>query len=216
MDVSGKAIPLRQPLVQLYVKSGDVTLARLPVVPGISPLEKADLSDDSRRLEAEAFMRGFQGEILDLIGLRALLSTRINRLVAQNKMKEAEKALNELRALKDYSGMVEGLDKLQRKVLDESNGPISLGAKSRIDRLFQSTREMMQKFLQNDLVRDAETTFSKGQAGKMLPQPPVKTPPPPKPQAMCSAVWQSSRLRCHHDSSLLTLQRYRKCLRTSK
>ena len=52
--------------------------------------------------------------------------------------------------------MVEGLDRLQRKVLDESNGPISLGAKSRIDRLFQSTREMMQKFLQNDLVRDGQ------------------------------------------------------------
>ncbi len=53
-------------------------------------------------------MRGFQGEVLDLIGLRALLSNRVNRLVAQNKMKEAEKALVELRALKDYSGMVEG------------------------------------------------------------------------------------------------------------
>lgn len=163
-NVEGKTIALRQPLVQLYVKSGDVVLARLPVVPGISPLEKAELADDSRRLEAEAFMRGFQGEILDLIGLRTLLSTRVTRLVAQNKMKEAEKALVELRSLKDYSEMVEGLDRLQRKVLDESNGPVSLGAKSRIDRLFQSTREMMQKFLQNDLVREAESTFSKGPA----------------------------------------------------
>ncbi len=161
-NIEGKTIALRQPLIQLYVKSGDVVLARLPVVPGISPLEKAELADDSRRLEAEAFMRGFQGEILDLIGLRALLSSRINRLVAQNKMKEAEKVLVELRSLNDYSAMVDGLDRLQRKVLDESNGPITLGAKSRIDRLFQSTREMMQKFLQNDLVRDAETTFSKG------------------------------------------------------
>ena len=158
-STEGKTIALRQPLVQLYVKSGDVVLARLPVVPGISPLEKAELADDSRRLEAEAFMRGFQGEILDLIGLRTLLSTRINRLLAQNKMKDAEKVLVELRSLKDYSAMVEGLDRLQRKVLDESTGPISLGAKSRIDRLFQTTREMMQKFLQNDLVRDAESAF---------------------------------------------------------
>ena len=155
-------IPLRQPLVQLYVKSGDVVLARLPLVPGISQLEVAELADDSRRLEAEAFVRGFQGEVLDLIGLRTLLSTRVRKLLQQNKKKEAEKVMGELRVLKDYSAMVETLDKLQRKLFDDSSGPVSMGAKARIDKMLQGTREMMQKYLQNDLVRDAETAVGKG------------------------------------------------------
>ncbi len=162
VDFEKQLIALRQPLVQLYVKSGDVVLARLPLVPGISPIEIAELADDTRRLEAEAFVRGFQGEVLDLIGLRTLLSTRVRKLVQQNKKAEAEKVMAELRALKDYSAMVETLDKLQRKLLDDSVGPVSMGAKARIDKMLQTTREMMQKFLQNDLVRDAETLIAQG------------------------------------------------------
>jgi hypothetical protein len=162
VDVEKHLIALTQPLVQLYVKSGDVVLARLPLVPGISPLEIAELADDTRRLEAEAFVRGFQGEILDLIGLRTLLSTRVRKLVQQNKKTEAEKVMAELRSLKDYSAMVETLDKLQRKLLDDSIGPVSMGSKARIDKMLQTTREMMQKYLQNDLVRDAEAVVAKG------------------------------------------------------
>ena len=162
VDYEQHLVQLRQPLVQLYVKSGDVVLARLPLVPGITPLEVAELADDSRRLEAEAFIRGFQGEVLDLIGLRTLLSTRVRKLLQQGKTKDAEKVMAELRGLKDYSAMVETLDKLQRKLLDDSLGPVSMGAKARIDKMLQSTREMMQKYLQNDLVRDAETAVSRG------------------------------------------------------
>jgi hypothetical protein len=162
IDYEKHLVQLRQPLVQLYVKSGDVVLARLPLVPGISPLEVAELADDSRRLEAEAFIRGFQGEVLDLIGLRTLLSTRVRKLLEQGKKPEAEKVMTELRGLKDYSAMVETLDKLQRKLLDDSVGPVSMGAKARIDKMLQTTREMMQKYLQNDLVRDAETALSRG------------------------------------------------------
>lgn len=162
VDYEKHLVPLRQPLVQLYVKSGDVVLARLPLVPGISQLEVAALADDSRRLEAEAFIRGFQGEVLDLIGLRTLLSTRVRKLLQQSKKAEAQKVMAELRGLKDYSEMVETLDKLQRKLLDDSLGPVSMGAKARIDKMLQTTREMMQKYLQNDLVRDAETAVERG------------------------------------------------------
>lgn len=162
IDFEKHLVALRQPLIQLYVKSGDVVLARLPLVPGISSLEVAELADDTRRLEAEAFVRGFQGEVFDLIGLRTLLSTRVRKLLQQSKKAEAEKVMAELRGLKDYSEMVETLDKLQRKLLDDSLGPVSMGAKARIDKMLQTTREMMQKYLQNDVVRDAETAVGGG------------------------------------------------------
>ncbi len=162
VDFEKHLVELRQPLVQLYVKSGDVVLARLPLVPGITSLEVAELADDSRRLEAEAFVRGFQGEVFDLIGLRTLLSTRVRKLLQQEKKKDAEMVMAELRGLKDYSAMVETLDKLQRKLLDDSLGPVSMGAKARIDKMLQTTREMMQKYLQNEMVRDAQAAVGRG------------------------------------------------------
>ena len=193
VDFEKHLVPLRQPLVQLYVKSGDVVLARLPLVPGISTQEVAALADDSRRLEAEAFIRGFQGEVLDLIGLRTLLSTRVRKLLQQNKKSEAEKVMAELRVLKDYSAMVETLDKLQRKLLDDSLGPVSMGAKARIDKMLQTTREMMQKYLQNDLVRDAETAVGRGVVSEEVSIPDDKSAKPAEPNAAAPSTPPESK-----------------------
>lgn len=159
-QLDAESIQLRYPLLRLYVKSGDKVIAQLPLVPGLKKLEAAQLSDDTRRLETEAVMRGFQGEILDLIGLRTLLSARIKKLLENNNLPEAEKVLAELRGLSDYAQMANSLERIQVKMLDESNGKISPRAKASIDNLFQNTRDMLQKFLQNNVVRDAEEAVS--------------------------------------------------------
>ncbi len=83
-------VPLVQPLVLLYVKSGDTVLARLPLVPGLNTVDLADLPSDARRLEAEAHFKGFQGEILDLIAKRAILNSRVSLLLKDGKIAEAE------------------------------------------------------------------------------------------------------------------------------
>lgn len=179
-DYQAAALPLRAPLAQLYIKSGETLLARLPVVPGLRKIEFAELADDSRRLEAEGFIRGFQGEILDLIGLRSLYTAKIKRLLKENKVAEAEKQLVELRKLRDYSAMAAELERLQRKLLDES---VPLASKGRIDNMLQSTRDMLQKFLQNEMVRDAEAAVSQAQGGNATaPSATSSTSqPPPSP-----------------------------------
>ena len=55
-------IKINLPLYLYFVKNGDTLLARLPIVNGIKPIEQADLPDDRRRLETEAFLKGLQGE----------------------------------------------------------------------------------------------------------------------------------------------------------
>ncbi len=155
-ELNKLSVPLRQPLKLLYVKSGDTVLARLPIVPGLNELDVADLPSDTRRLEAEAIIKGFQGEVLDLIGKRALMSSRVNSYFKDRKFAEAEAVIREVRLLPDYKKMADALDTIQRKVMDETKEPVSMAAKSRIDRMTQSTRDMLQKYLENDLAQKLE------------------------------------------------------------
>lgn len=146
------AIQLRHPLKMLYVKSGETVLAKLPIVLGLQPVEVAELPDDRRRLQAEAFVRGFQGEILDLIGLRKLLATRVDLYLKEQRLDEANGVLDELRRLRNYTELADELEVIQRRMLDESDGAIPALAKSHIDRMFQTTRNLLQKHLQDNLV----------------------------------------------------------------
>ncbi len=153
-------IPLHAPLTQIYIKNGDTVLAKLPMVPGLKDIETAQLPDDTRRLKAEAFIRGFQGEILDLIGLRNLLAARIQLHLKNGKAEQAKATLAELRQLKNYNEMSDQLVQIQRRMLDENAGPISMSSKNRIDRMFQTTRDMLQKYLQDNLLSDSEKAVS--------------------------------------------------------
>jgi hypothetical protein len=153
------AIPLNTPLLQIYVKSGETVLAKLPMVPGLQPIEVAQLPDDSHRLQSEAFVRGFQGEILDLIGLRNLLAARVTFYIKEQKFERAAEALAELRSLKTYDEMAVELSNIQNRMLKES-GDIPAFAKSGIDRMFQTTRDMLQKYLQDNLLTKAESEYA--------------------------------------------------------
>ena len=153
-------IPLRAPLQLIYIKNGDTVLAKLPFVPGLAALQTAELPDDNRRLKAEGFVRGFQTEILDLVGLRNLLAARLRQQVKQGQIDAAKATLEELRRLKNYPELADELEAIQRRMLDENAGPVPLAAKNRIDQMFQTTRNMLQKFLQDDLLRDSERLVS--------------------------------------------------------
>lgn len=151
---------LNVPLVLLYVKQGDRVLAKLPMVPGLSRVATAELPDDRRRLLAEAFVRGFQGEILNVVGLRNLLAVRVKQQMASDQPAAAKATVEELRRLRNYTDMADELEAIQRRMLDETSGPIPLAAKSRIDVLFQTTRNMLQKYLQDSLLTDSERAIA--------------------------------------------------------
>lgn len=176
-DADADALPLNFALMQIYIKSGDTVLAKLPMVPGLKSLEVAELPDDSRRLRAEAFVRGFQGEILDLIGLRNLLAAQVQLYVKDNKLDLANTSLERLRGLRNYNEMADELERIQRVMLDENSGAISLSAKNRIDRMFQTTRDMLQKYLQDNLLRDSEQLFKRASESSSTSAVPPSTSP---------------------------------------
>jgi hypothetical protein len=154
-----QVIPLRAALTQLYVKSGEQLLAKLPIVPGLKQVETAELQDDRGRLNVEAFVSGFQGEILDLIGLRNLLAARVRLLLKDDRLAEAEAVVDELRRLRNFDEMADELELIQRRALNEREGEIPASAKNSIDRMFQTTRDLLQKYLQDDLVDQTENSL---------------------------------------------------------
>ncbi|MEY4568045.1 MAG: hypothetical protein RLY14_3015, partial [Planctomycetota bacterium] len=164
-----KTYPLNVPLVLLYVKNGETLLARLPIVVGLQPLYVAEVPDDSRRLEAEAFLRGLQSEVVDLVALRQVAAARVRLRMEEGKLDQAKQLVDELRQLKDYEKMARDLDNVQRQVLDPASGPLTPVAQLRIEKMFQQTRELLQKYLQNDLVQKVEKELDARLKGTPLP-----------------------------------------------
>lgn len=169
------AIPLNHPFMQIFIRSGNTTLARLPMVPGLKSVEVAELPDDTARLQAEAFVKGFQGEVLDVIGLRSLLAARVKLYIKeavkdkekrQEKLDLAEKYLDQLRRLPTYSEMSTQLERIQRDLGDKRTGPVSARSQNAIDRMFKVTRDMLQKFMQDNLVAETEQSFRLAKTGR--------------------------------------------------
>jgi len=154
-------IKLNYPLYLYYIKNGNTLLAKLPLLTGLELHEVAELPDDRRRLEAEAFVKGIQGEVLDLVARRQILSARIKSRIESKNKKEADELLIDLRKEKSYDQMQEDLDSLQRRILSSDRGPITAGTQLRIDKMFDTTRQMLQKYLQDKLLRDLEIAASK-------------------------------------------------------
>jgi hypothetical protein len=164
-----KTITLRAPLMIYYVKNGETLLARLPVVIGLSPVVTAEVPDDSRRLQAEGFLKGLQSEVVDVVAARQVAAARVRMRIEERKFADATQMLEELRAIKNYEDLAEELDNIQRQVLDPASGAITPVAQIRIEKMFQQTRELLQKYLQNDLIKKVERELAAAEKGGEAP-----------------------------------------------
>jgi hypothetical protein len=149
-------IKLHVPLYLYYIKNGETLLARLPIVTGLKSFEQADLPDDRRRLEAEGFLKGLQSEVLDLVVRRRILESRIKQKIKANELVAAESLLQELKRVKSYDKLNEQIEAIQQRAMSNDQGPVPSVVVKRIDKMVDSTRVMIQKYLQDTLVRDLE------------------------------------------------------------
>jgi hypothetical protein len=127
----------------LYVKNGGQLLARLPIVPGASPMQLAQVPDDNPRLQAEGQIRGLSGEIMDLVAQRQILAIRIRKRIEEGKLDEAEDLLDDFRSLKTRSDMQKSLDQQRQRQLPSPYSSVQ----TRIDQLYGETRSMLGKYL---------------------------------------------------------------------
>jgi hypothetical protein len=178
-----RTIQLKLPLYLYYVKNGETLLARLPVITGFRELEKADLPDDRRRLQAEAFLKGLQGEVLDLVVRRKILDARIKKKIDEGKKEEAFALLDELKKVKTYDGLSSQIQNIQRRATATDSGPVPTPVVQRIDKMIDVTRVLMQKYLQEDIVRELEVKLLDGKSGASAPPAAAAAPSAAPPTA---------------------------------
>ncbi len=157
------------PMRLLYVKNGAAVLARLPIVPGLTQLEVADLVGDDQRLRAEAFIRGTQNSIIDLIAIRTLLAARIRSKLEKGELVEAKELLVALQAEPTYDSIANDMGK--KVVQLKGRNP---SEQKKIDSMFAQTREMLVNNINSKLIRDLENDVAATEAnGGVYKKPPA-------------------------------------------
>ncbi len=135
----------------LYVKNGGAVLARLPIVPGQNALQVADLVGDDQRLRAEAYLRGTQNAIVDLIAIRSLLAARVRLRLEKGQISEARELLEQLQAQPSYDAIAGDMGKKFVQIKGRN-----AGEQQRIDKMFAQTREMLVKNINSKMINDLE------------------------------------------------------------
>ncbi len=159
------------PMRLLYVKNGGAILARLPVVPGLYANAVADLSGDDIRLQAEAYIRGAQNSIIDLVAIRELFKARILMRLERGEMEKAEELLTALRDEPTSDVLYGAIGKKQQDFINLL-GSNNANQSRKVDEMFSTTRELLQKHVTPKLVQDLELSFIEAQknGGKLPPR----------------------------------------------
>lgn len=165
------AVPLRL----VYIKSGGQLLARLPIAPGRQLLQVAEVPDDSPRLQAEGYVKGFNSELMDLVAQRQIIASRVRKRIADKKFDEAQKLLDELRTLKSRGDIQRNLEEQMHRQLQSPYASVQ----ARIDKLYGDTRSLVGKYLDPDLPNQLLLELRKARGenpGATPDSPPAKGP----------------------------------------
>ena len=143
------------PLRLLYVKNGGAVLARLPIVPGLQSNAVADLSGDDMRLQAEAYIRGVQNDITDLVAMRELYKARIRLQLEKGEIDKAEELMIGLRSQPNNEELSGAIGRKQIEFL-AAIGKRNVGQRRKVDEMFTTTRELLSKYVTPKLIREVE------------------------------------------------------------
>jgi hypothetical protein len=128
----------------LLVMHGGEPLARLPLVPGVEPILRAEIPDDDQRLEAEGLVHALQENLVDLVARRSMMDVKSRALMEQGKFPEALKVAEQMRRLgrqEDFLNMI----RQQRERIYSSEKAVQ----KKIDKLFDDTEAVVNRFLSN-------------------------------------------------------------------
>ena len=174
------------PLLILIVKHGQEFLARLPIVPGLLPQQRAPVIDDDLRMAVEGFVIGMQEQLVDTIVRRKILLARLRARIESGRAVDAQPLMDELRKLDTPERFLNELASRERSTV--AADPVSA---AKIRKLFADTREAIVRYLDANEIDAAQRELAKalGSAAPAptAPAPPAATPPAAPPAAPATA-----------------------------
>ena len=144
--------PGERPVRLLYVRSGKVDLAKLPVVPGLYPELTAEIRDDDQRLEAEGFISAMQLNLIDLVMRRKILIQRCENCLQAGEIDKAQKIVEELQGLPTQGSMLRELKNAQDRIIVEDKW-----SQKKVNELFDDTRKLLYKHLADKPNKDEKS-----------------------------------------------------------
>ena len=153
-----------QPLMLLYVKNGRSVLAKLPVVPGQSEMEVADIRGDDTRLRAEAYLKGVENQIVDLVAIRTLLAARIRIKLEKGDLESARELFRALKEQPSYTLIADDMDFQSTVIQTESKSQ-----NAAIRRMFGRTRELLKEHISDALINSLQRDLIAVEKGEPMP-----------------------------------------------
>ncbi|HOM15709.1 MAG TPA: hypothetical protein PLQ00_00165 [Thermoguttaceae bacterium] len=165
--------PTSDGLLILVITSGGTPVARLPVAPGVESRLQVLLPRETPRIAAEAFVRGFQEALLDLVGQREILLARLQRRLEQGRTEEAAQLLDQLESLRTQRDAL-ALDLSEKEKSISSADP---AIRAKIESLWTQARQLLAQQADDRILRQMASQLLQAKAGPDRPT----QPPTPKP-----------------------------------
>jgi len=157
-DRSGSVtLPLRQDasVDWLTIKSGDATLMRLPIAPGIEEHVTLPLGDDQRRLDAEGRLAILTGELIEIVAKRATLIATARNSARAGEYDKADVAIATAEKLPDAAAFRRRLAAVETPAAKAAEDEGDRLSAARIRALGRKAIGLVDRYLNADALRAA-------------------------------------------------------------
>lgn len=137
----------KSPLQYLYVYSGQALLAKVPFIPGYSPLLEVEVPDDRARLNVEGEVSLLQGELIDIIATREVLMARTRAAAKSKKWEDVGRFLSQLQDLPTLDQYQSRIASLEVQAVQAAKLKRDRVAEIRVKRLCSNILESAEKHL---------------------------------------------------------------------
>ncbi|MBI3866329.1 MAG: hypothetical protein HY290_30990 [Planctomycetia bacterium] len=136
--------------VWLFVRSGQVLLARVPYLPGLRVAESLELPDDSLRLDVEGDIALLQARLVDTVARRAMLMSQAKARAKANQFDTVGDLIGELDAMPKAGRFVEDLNLIRINRTKAARARRDKSTEERIKKLCTETEELVRAYLDED------------------------------------------------------------------
>lgn len=151
--VSIKALP-EGAWCWVEVRSGQVMLARLPLLPGSLPEQAVELPDDRVRLQTEGELSTLQAQLADVVARRGMLGAAIRKGARTNDWKTVDPLLVDLAKLPGPAFFTRELTRIRVVATKRVRQARDRQAERRIQKLCDDVQDLIGKFLDEDKLID--------------------------------------------------------------
>jgi len=149
----------QQPILWVYVSSGEAKRARVPFVPGMQESIGFQLPDDSLRLATEGEIALLRDQIVDAVSRRAVLVVRGRKLARDGKWDQLGSLTKTLEALPGVTEFRSRLTAIRVPAMQEAQRQKNRVAEAKIRRLCSNASKLIEEYLSEDKIQAVKEEF---------------------------------------------------------